>query len=183
MYYLMALQPWFFAMRYLESSTMMQSQNCILKVLIGLLRWTVVAVYCAILAWILINLLRDRYFYTYFYLIYGRVAGEMIQVKTWYSLQILSTVFTVFAICKFVFVTKKLDSGEKNTKMMWLHIALLLLQNACATIYFLQVVINPYYLGFSKASISTQPYLSLVVADLLIQILIIYIVLKMGASA
>jgi hypothetical protein len=28
----------------------------------------------------------------------------------------------------------------------------------------------------------TQPYLSLVVADLLIQILIIYIVLKMGAS-
>ena len=102
-------------------------------------------------------------------------------MATWYGLQILSTVFTVFAICKFVFVTKKLDSGEKNTKMMWLHIALLLLQNACATIYFLQA--DVYFYDFSKASISTQPYLSLVVADLLIQILIIYIVLKMGASA
>ena len=104
-------------------------------------------------------------------------------MATWYGLQILSTVFTVFAICKFVFVTKKLDSGEKNTKMMWLHIALLFLQNACATIYYLQADLYEAHYGFSKASISTQPYLSLVVADLLIQILIIYIVLKMGASA
>ena len=49
LYYLMALQPWVFAMRYLESTINMQTQRRCVKVLIGLLRWTIIVVYCYII--------------------------------------------------------------------------------------------------------------------------------------
>ena len=59
--------------------------------------------------------------------------------------------------------------------MMALHLALLLLQTVFAAFY----LIRAYYILF----IQIEPSFALVLADLLIQILINYIVLKMGTSA
>ena len=97
----MALQPWVFAMRYLESSIFLLSQRSYIKLLIGLVKWTIVAAYCAIVLWIMVIIIEDQQGFA-LYTSEGFIKFEKQLVFTWFALQILSTVFTVYAICKFL---------------------------------------------------------------------------------
>ena len=135
-------------MKYFESAmTISFTKTCINKRTINLIRWVGFSIYTTgiLVAWILSMSLfpgflpLDNFFRWYD----GCQAKIFKQASTfWLTINVSSTVLTIFSIRKILATTKKLQKGNKNVTInkhtMLLHSGLLVLQCLVLIVYALQ---------------------------------------------
>jgi uncharacterized membrane protein len=183
-----ALQGWVFAMRYLQSSVECSlAETCLTTGCVKYTGWGVgigyTTVITVLIMWLMISFpgwyLSNgsmNQFYDWFHGLYTKLYTS--NNAFWTSLTIMSTITTIYAICKIFAINRELSLTNPNVKInkksMVLHSTLLIIQ--CFVVF----LANVSY--FWAPRFYNQLLTVLPMIDMIVQLLICYICFTLGAS-